>query len=138
MPEDVGRPIERRIDVEKDPVGDEPEEIARTHRQPRAGRHRATPKPPQPIENAQSQPLDVRVEAAPLQDAGDGRRGDGWKEARVPHGVRLAPANQYEEWSSDIRTWIRKELAADRIVIYADIDDPTLEWASIVSTLTAA
>ena len=42
---------------------------------------------------------------------------------QVPHGVRLAAPNQYEEWSSDVRTWIRKELAADRIVIHADIEN---------------
>ena len=41
---------------------------------------------------------------------------------RAPHSVRLA-ANQYEEWSSDVRTWIRKELAAGRIVVYADIEN---------------
>ena len=41
---------------------------------------------------------------------------------QAPHGVRLA-ANQYEEWSSDVRTWIRKELAAGRIVVYADIEN---------------
>ena len=41
---------------------------------------------------------------------------------QAPHGVRLA-ANQYEEWSSDVRTWIRKELAAGRFVVYADIEN---------------
>ena len=56
---------------------------------------------------------------------------------RVPHGVRLAPANQYEEWSSDIRTWIRKELAADRIVIYADIENffPSISAPAIAGVL---
>ena len=68
MPDDVRRPRERRIDVEKDTVGDEPEEIARTHWQPRAGRRRAAPRLPQAIEDAQSQLFNVRVEAAPLQD----------------------------------------------------------------------
>ena len=56
---------------------------------------------------------------------------------QVPHGVRLAAANQYEEWSSDIRTWIRKELAAGRIVVYADIENffPSIPSPSIAGVL---
>ena len=56
---------------------------------------------------------------------------------QVPHGVRLAATNQYEEWSSDVRTWIRKELAAGRIVIYADIEDffPSIPAPAIAGVL---
>ncbi len=67
------------------------------------------------------------------------RRGTGaaTSVAQVPHGVRLAAANQYEEWSSDIRTWIRKELAAGRIVVYADIENffPSIPSPSIAGVL---
>ena len=56
---------------------------------------------------------------------------------QFPHGVRLAAANQYEEWSSDIRTWIRKELAAGRIVVYADIKNffPSIPAPAIAGVL---
>ena len=55
---------------------------------------------------------------------------------QAPHGVRLA-ANQYEEWSSDVRTWIRKELAAGRIVVYADIENffPSISPPAIAGIL---
>ena len=55
---------------------------------------------------------------------------------QAPHGVRLA-ANQYEEWSSDVRTWIRKELAAGRIVVYADIQNffPSISPPAIAGVL---
>ena len=55
---------------------------------------------------------------------------------QAPHGVRLA-ANQYEEWSSDVRTWIRKELAAGRIVVYADIENffPSISPPAIAGVL---
>ena len=56
---------------------------------------------------------------------------------QVPHGVRLAAVNQYEEWSSDVRTWIRRELAAGRNVIYADIENffPSIPARSIAGVL---
>ena len=56
---------------------------------------------------------------------------------QVPHGVRLAAANQYEEWSSDVRTWIRRELAAGRNVIYGDIENffPSIPARSIAGVL---
>lgn len=56
---------------------------------------------------------------------------------RAPRGVRLAAANQYEEWSSDVRTWIRKELAAGRIVVYADIENffPSIPVPAIAGIL---
>lgn len=55
---------------------------------------------------------------------------------QAPHDVRLA-ANQYEEWSSDVRTWIRKELAAGRIVVYADIENffPSIPAPAIATIL---
>ena len=48
-----------------------------------------------------------------------------WRDAvsQAPHSVRLAVANRYEEWSSAVRTWIRKELAVGRIVICADVEN---------------
>ena len=56
---------------------------------------------------------------------------------QVPHGVRLATANQYEQWSSDVRTWIRKELAAGRTVVYADIENffPSISAPAIAGVL---
>ena len=56
---------------------------------------------------------------------------------QFPHGVRLAAANQYERWSSDVRTWIRRELAAGRIVVYADIENffPSIPAPAIASVL---
>lgn len=56
---------------------------------------------------------------------------------QAPRGVRLAAANQYEEWSSDVRTWIRKELAAGRIVVYADIENffPSIPVPAIAGIL---
>ncbi len=56
---------------------------------------------------------------------------------QVPHGVRLAAVNQYEEWSSDVRTWIRRELAAGRNVIYADIENffPSISAPAIAGVL---
>ena len=56
---------------------------------------------------------------------------------QAPHGVRLAAASQYEEWSSDVRTWIRKELAAGRFVVYADIENffPSISASAIAGVL---
>ena len=53
------------------------------------------------------------------------------------HGGRLVVANPYEEWSSAIRTWIRKELAAGQVVICADIENffPSIPAPTIADAL---
>ena len=64
-----------------------------------------------------------------------------WRDAgsQAPHGLRLAVANQYEEWSTGVQTWIRKELAAGHVVICADVENffPSITGPAISGVLAS-